>query len=266
MGDHEVKKQQYICKVIQLGTMMDLTDDTLTVSPTGNSVAMLEKIYKAYESWTGQYQFACCRGCTACCTQSVTMTTLEGEQIIEYLRENGKLDRLDSMLAASRPTVRPVQTTNQFAADCLAQEKLLPEEGEWDFTPCVFLARDLCTIYPVRPFGCRSFSSTVNCDVHGCAEAPPVLITVNTVVLQIIEHLNSGGGFWGNMTDILRYLLAGKEKALEARLLPAQANPGFLIPQEEMQEVAAFFARINGPNRKGENLGGLLRGMSGGSD
>ena len=102
MGDHEAKKQQYICKVIQLGTKMDLTDDTLTVSPTGNSVAMLEKLYKAYESWTGQYRFACCRGCATCCTQSVTMTTLEGEQIIEYLRENGQLDRLDSMLEASR--------------------------------------------------------------------------------------------------------------------------------------------------------------------
>ena len=99
----------------------------------------------------------------------------------------------------------------------------------------------------------------VNCDAHGCAEVGPVVITVNTVVLQIIEHLNSRGGFWGNMTNILRYLVAGNEKAMGAHLLPAQPNPGFLIPQEEMQEVAAFFARINGPNIKGETLVGLLR-------
>jgi Fe-S-cluster containining protein len=237
---------------------MHSTEDMPTVDHAGD-IEMLERLFNAYDSWTGQYQFACHQGCVACCTQSVTMTTLEGERIIEYLRENGQLDGLGPLLAAGRPTRRPVQTTNQFAADCLAQEEPLPEEGEWDFTPCIFLERKLCTIYPVRPFGCRSFSSTVDCDAHGCAEVAPVVITVNTVVLQIIEHLNSWGGFWGNMMDILSYLLAGKERALEAHLLPAQPNPGFLIPQEEMQEVAAFFARINGPNMQGENLAGVLR-------
>ena len=238
---------------------MGPTDDTRTVDRSADPAAMLEVLYKAYESWTGQYQFACRRGCAACCTQSVTMTTLEGERIIEYLQENRQIDNLAPMLAASRPTTRPVQTTNQFAADCLAQEELLPEEGAWDFTPCIFLARNLCTVYPARPFGCRSFSSTVNCATHGCAEVAPLVITVNTVVMQIIEHLDSRGGFWGNMTDILRQLLAGKGTAADPHLLPARPNPGFLIPQEEMREVAAFFARINGPNINGETLVGLLR-------
>jgi len=174
---------------------MHSTDETSTADRAIDT-EMLETLYKAYDSWTGQYQFACRQGCAACCTQSVTMTSLEGERIIEYLRENGQFDNLAPMLAASRPTTRPVQTTNQFAADCLAREEPFEEEGEWDFTPCIFLDRDLCSIYPVRPFGCRSFSSTVSCDAHGCAEVAPVLITVNTVVLQIIEHLNSRGGFW----------------------------------------------------------------------
>jgi Fe-S-cluster containining protein len=244
---------------------MRSTEEKPTVDHAGDT-EMLERLCKAYDSWTGQYQFACCRGCAACCTQSVTMTSLEGERIIAYLRAHGQLDGLASLLAASRPTMRLVQTTNQFAADCLAQENPLAEEGVWDFTPCIFLDRDLCSIYPVRPFGCRCFSSTKNCRVHGCAEVAPVVITVNTVVLQIIEHLNSWGGFWGNMTDILRYLMAEKERAAEARLLPAQSNPGFLIPQEEMQEVAAFFARINGPNVQGNNLAGLVRELVGSSE
>ena len=245
---------------------MDLTDNNPAANHVGEPAAVLETLYKAYESWTGQYRFACRQGCAACCTQSVTMTTLEGERIIEYLQENGQIDNLAPMLAASRPTTRPVQTTNQFAADCLAQEELLPEEGAWDFTPCIFLARNLCTVYPARPFGCRSFSSTVNCATHGCAEVAPVVITVNTVVMQIIEHLNSRGGFWGNMTDILRQLLAGKGTTADPHLLPARPNPGFLIPQEEMREVAAFFARIDGADIKGETLVGLLRESVGWSE
>lgn len=241
---------------------MNSTDETTTVDhPTDTE--MLETLSRAYESWTGQYQFACRRGCAACCTQSVTMTTLEGERIIEYLRAHRQLDRVASLLEASRPARRALQTTNQFAASCLAREEPADEEGDWDFTPCIFLAQDLCTIYPVRPFGCRSFSSTVNCATRGCAEVAPVVITVNTLVLQIIEHLNSRGGFWGNMTDILRHLLAEKGTATDPHLLPARPNPGFLIPPEEMQEVAAFFARINGPAIKGETLVGLLKESTG---
>jgi len=61
------------------------------------------------------------------------------------------------------------------------------------------------------------------------------------------------------MVDILQHLLAQKEGTTELHLLPAKPNPGFLIPQEEMQDVAAFFARINGPNIKGDTLVGLLK-------
>jgi Fe-S-cluster containining protein len=244
---------------------MNLTPDTSTVDRTTDT-EMLEALYKAYDSWTKQYQFACRPGCASCCTQSVTMTTLEGERITEYVRQRGQLDTLAARLRDSRPSIRPTQTTNQFAASCLAREEPAEERAEWDFTPCIFLDQGLCTIYPVRPFGCRSFSSTHDCRIHGCAEVAPVLITVNTVVLQIIEHLNSRGGCWGNMVDILRQLLAGQEGVAESHLLEAQPNPGFLIPQEEMQEVAAFFARINGPNIKGETLVGLLKESTGHSE
>jgi Fe-S-cluster containining protein len=237
---------------------MDLTPDISTVDRVTDT-EMLEALYKAYDSWTKQYQFACRRGCASCCTQSVTMTTLEGERIIEYVRESGQLDTYAPRLKDCRPAMRPTQTTNQFAANCLAREEPAEEEVEWDFTPCIFLDQDLCTIYPVRPFGCRSFSSTHDCSVHGSALVAPVLITVNTVALQIIEHLNSRGGFWGNMVDILRQLLDNNDSKATAHLLKAHPNPGFLIPQEEMRDVAAFFARINGPNIKGDTLVGLLK-------
>ena len=244
---------------------MESTPDNATVD-RATDTEMLEALYKAYDSWTRQYQFACRERCAACCTQSVTMTTLEGERIVEYVRQSGQLDTLAARLKASRPSMRPGQTTNQFAASCLACEEPAEDAAEWDFTPCIFLENKLCTIYPVRPFGCRSFSSTHDCNVHGSAMVAPVLITVNTVALQIIEHLNSRGGFWGNMVDILRQLLDGNESKAESHLLKAQPNPGFLIPQEEMQDVAAFFARINGPNIKGETLVGMLKESAGHSE
>jgi Fe-S-cluster containining protein len=244
---------------------MDSTAD-ISTDDRATDTEMLEALYRAYDSWTKQYQFACSEGCAPCCTQSVTMTTLEGERIIDYLRQNGQLGKFAALLAACRPSMRPVQTTNRFAACCLAREEPAQDNAEWDFTPCIFLENKLCTIYPMRPFGCRSFSSTLDCSVHGTAEVPPVLITVNAVVLQIIEHLNIRGGYWGNMVDVLRYLLSGQEGEAESHLLAAQPNPGFLIPQEEMPDVAAFFARINGPNIKGDTLVGLLKESTGNSE
>jgi Fe-S-cluster containining protein len=207
---------------------------------------MLRSLYDAYESWTGQYSFACRPGCASCCTQSVTITTLEGEEIIRFLRRRQLVDEFLPLLKARSTTRRPRQTTNQFAAQCLA-EREDPEENTpaWDFTPCLFLKDNRCVIYPVRPFGCRSFSSLRLCSIAGCAEAAPILITMNTVVQQIIEHACSEGGWWGNMIDILRLLILTEDaREFEQYVLPAQPNPGFLIPPDEVRGIEAFFARL----------------------
>ncbi len=208
---------------------------------------MYEEIYAIYEKELVEIAFACREGCSACCTQSVTMTTAEGQAIAAFLLEQGR-----SMPALPDTTGRslPVCTTNELAANCLAGRELPPEpEMPWVYEPCVFLEDQRCTIYPARPFGCRSFASTKCCAEHGIAEAPEWIVTLNTVVNQLLEDLDRDG-CWGNMLDVLGCLgqkdagLLGNAGCRDARLLPTQRLPGFLIPPGEEKIISRFWDKL----------------------
>lgn len=206
---------------------------------------MLAKIYGIYQKEVAGIPFACREGCAACCTQSVTMTTAEGRAITAFLAgQERKLPSLPDLSERARPTM----TTNELAADCLAGRESEPEaEAPWIYEPCVFLRNERCTIYPVRPFGCRSFGSTSSCLDQGIAEVPEWLVTLNSVVNQLLEDLDRNG-FWGNMNDVLAYLdkLAGgrRPEPDKAGLLPTRPVPGFLVPPGEERMVNRFLEEL----------------------
>ncbi|MCK4839944.1 MAG: hypothetical protein KAS94_14160 [Desulfobulbaceae bacterium] len=208
---------------------------------------MFEEIYAIYEKEIAEIPFVCREGCSACCTQSVTMTTAEGATITAFLAEQG---RSLPVLPDTTGRSQPVCTTNDLAACCLAGRELPPEpEMPWIYEPCVFLQNDRCTIYPARPFGCRSFGSTKCCAEHGIAEAPEWFVTLNTVVNQLVEHLDRDG-CWGNMLDVLDYLVQKDDGSVRdggcraARLLPTQLLPGFLIPPAEEKIISRFWEKL----------------------
>jgi len=92
----------------------------------------------------------------------VTITSLEGARIVSFLlSKNGGLAPVADIIAdAPKRSRHPGPTFNEFAKHCLNQEE--PPGGtasDWCLAPCPFLDDNLCTIYPVRPFGCRSFFS-----------------------------------------------------------------------------------------------------------
>lgn len=199
------------------------------------------------------------------------MTAIEGQQIIAYLRQQNRLAELDAILATRTPQSGPPPlTTNGFAEYCL--QGIEPAESvheEWDFTPCPFLRENICTIYPARPFGCRAFVSTVNCAETGSAEIAPLIITINTVFNQIIEHLDQGN-VWGKMLEILAFQQnpsqpeqeasgVSDKKAAEAALWRAKATPGLLVCEEEEKPVGAilstFFSGTIGDKQVGRLLG-----------
>jgi Fe-S-cluster containining protein len=209
----------------------------------GRKESMLHKLYEVYAHWVSRYPLACQKGCSACCTQSVTMTSLEGEEIVGFFRKQGEEKKLSGLLAeipfAASGTL---MTTNKFARLCLEQREIDDNSHDtWNFEPCIFLTDDVCTIYEVRPFGCRSFGSQRKCAAGSPAEVAPLHVTVNTVFTQIIEHLSSDGGYWGNMADILKVQTgqsAGKQIA-EARSLP-----GFLIEPSEKEPVHRLLSKL----------------------
>lgn len=208
---------------------------------------MLRAVYAAHGEWADAKSFACVKGCAHCCTQSVTMTSLEGEMILARCdKEGSRQDFFDGIARNKYSGTKPQYTTNQFARLCLEGRETVLGEMSWRLTPCPFLRDNCCTIYPVRPFGCRSFGSVVNCAEQGSAEVEPVVVTINTVLMQIIEHIDQGRQ-WGNMLDIL-YLLGregnaassatnGGHRGLKAELPVSEPIPGFLVPPEEEHQV-----------------------------
>jgi hypothetical protein len=105
----------------------------------------------------------------------------------------------------------------------------------------MFLADTICTIYEVRPFGCRSFGSQKKCAADSPAAVAPLHMTVNTVFLQIIEHLNSDGGLWGNMAEILK-VQTGQTAAKQ--VTRARSLPGFLIEPSEEEPVNRLLSKL----------------------
>ena len=186
---------------------------------------------------------ACKRGCSMCCTQNVTMTTLEGRAIIEYLSLNDQEALLS--LASGTPHsewYRPPITTNDFALFCLKGKEPPEEQNDHSGVACRFLSKNECVIYDARPFGCRCFFSTQACETEPCAVVDPFLLTVNTVFLQFIEHIDAGG-FFGNLNDVLALLASGNRNnftnnSVHLSTLPRNRTiPGLLITPEHQERM-----------------------------
>jgi len=221
---------------------------------------VLGLIYAVYSRWAEPFPLACKKGCATCCTQSVTMTSMEGEAILDFVRSRSREKWLHEKLAgASSGKGGPGRTTNRFAEDCLAGRAVDEAAlGNWDFTPCVFLEESLCSIYEVRPFGCRSFGSLVECTADRAAEIAPIHLAVNTVFTQIIEHIESDGGTWATMTDMLHSLAGNQTGSRRTQILQARPLPGFLLDPHEVRVVNHLLRQLYEESGGGRIFGDLI--------
>ena len=220
---------------------------------------LLKAIYAVYSQWVERFPLACQKGCASCCTQSVTMTSLEGKMILDFLKVGCRDKGLLELLAQRTTGKKGALTTNQYAKACLEHQEI-PEDalGGWNFTPCIFLRGDTCSIYEVRPFGCRSFGSFEPCSENSGAEMAPIHLTVNTVFSQIIEHISSDGGCWGNMADVLEDMIESKAPDSTGKLLPAQPIPGFLLEAQEVKLIHILLKQLCEQSAEKQTFGDLI--------
>lgn len=164
---------------------------------------ILDQIYSIYDEFAERLELACHKYCAHCCTTHVTLTTLEGYKLIDNLIASGEFDVIKKIeMASDRQCYQPTITTNQIADIC-ADGLEPPEEGDTEQSePCPFLTEKACSLYKVRPFGCRCLVSRRDCGEKGYAEIYDFVISVNTVFLQLIEHLDARGCS-GNLLDVL---------------------------------------------------------------
>lgn len=196
---------------------------------------------------------ACVQGCAACCTQNVTTTTLEGYRIIEHLISARQMDVFQLLhRSAHQERFQPTVTTNELAALCIQGKDPPEENSDRPLATCPFLSNNECLIYLHRPFGCRCFFSTQKCGTIAHAVVDPFLVTVNTLFLQLVEHIDAGG-LGGNMTDVLLFL----ESETQRKQYEANANlnyppglsmnrsiPGLLVPPEHHSRIQPILQKI----------------------
>ena len=202
----------------------------------------LNAIYAIYETFTARVDRACRKHCAACCTCNVSMTTLEGWMIYKYfLSTSDSGDAVLKRLAQEPPERRfqPTVTINRMVEMCVSGEEPPDEQSDPAAGRCPLTDQDICSIYAVRPFGCRAMTSTEDCSLSGEAHMPELILTVNNVVMQFIEALDRPGAS-GNMIDVLDFLSDPQRRQdyLDLRFSqwpPLQANRGFsvlMIPPE----------------------------------
>jgi Fe-S-cluster containining protein len=192
----------------------------------------LNRVYKIYDDHSAALHLACRAKCAHCCTSNVTMTTLEAYKIMDALTASGRQDIIDSLKSIEGlPRFKPMLTTNRMAELCAADAKIPTEDTADKWQDCSLLDDNLCTLYDLRPFGCRCFVSRQNCGELGYADIDDFTASVNTVFLQVIEHLDAEGCS-GNLLDVLGVMASDdKRRAYESGGLNCEAN-GLIVNWE----------------------------------
>ena len=237
---------------------------------------MKETIYLTiidhFKNWAAGVDYACVKGCSPCCTQNVTITALEGERILNFVLTHGMERWLAKKLQEPQRADRPRLTTNEFAQACLTGREA--DDGEnGTIAPCPFLEDDACRIYPVRPFACRCFISTIRCSALQPARIAAHYLTAATAMMQLIEHLGQKE-YWGIMTDVLLALcdisvyrpiaeqLDDPARIMQGRLrtLTARPLPGFLFSEEEEERLGPLLRSIFSTHLDGRTVEDILNG------
>lgn len=214
---------------------------------------LLDQLYAIYGDFARQQPLACTKGCSQCCTCNLTATTLEGEYLRRKLSSQQQGDLVERLAAAAdRPRYRPSVTLNRLADMCVRGEDPPEEENDPDWGACPVLSDDICPLYAMRPFGCRCMVSRKDCRQIGYAEVDPLVLTVNDIFLQHIEHIDAKG-FSGNFSDVLRFLNQPEAAASYQQgqlgtppdgLLANQPLFTLMIPPEHREAVAPILKAI----------------------
>jgi hypothetical protein len=178
-----------------------------------HKLAALDQIYQIYDNFVCGLDLACRKHCAHCCTTGVTLTMVEGYKIVKKLEAEKNTQWIEKIEQASKqPHLQLKITTNQLANMCAEGiEPPVEENSGWD--TCPFLTGDLCPLYTARPFGCRCLVSRHDCGKEGYAEIDDFVLSVNTLFLQTIEHMDTGG-CTGNLLDMLGVMALKENRQL----------------------------------------------------
>ena len=216
---------------------------------------VLNELYRIFDAFINTQELACARHCDACCTRNVSLTTLEGLNLVRHLDADGDAVWVSSLARmASGNRFRPQVTTNRLAALCAEGAPLPDEPNDPGWGRCALLSQRECPAYLARPFACRCMVSQRACATDGHADMPPLIVTVSNVFMQSIEHVDVPG-CTGNLVDVLSMLaddenrnryLRGELACDRHLLLENQPIGVLMVPPEHRDRVRPLLDAING--------------------
>jgi len=216
-------------------------------------VAALRALYRIEEAFGKSLDTVCREGCACCCTARVAMTTLEGYHITAYIKRRGedaRFAQIRKRMTAQR--FRPRTTTNGLVDICLAGGDPPAEFLEGDAGTCPLLEESRCPGYPVRPLACRTMRSRTDCAATGFADMDDFSVTVSTVLMQYVEHIDADGCS-GNFADIMglfaseanrAYYVEGGLPCTENGLVINRPIPALMIPPEHRRRIQPLLEQI----------------------
>ncbi len=222
------------------------------MTPIDRRLKALQDVLDVYAEFADALDVACRPGCSRCCTDRVSLTTLEALALLDGLpaREAEHLLRVTEGRVGVRPSAEIV-TTNAMAELC-AEGREPPDPGGVPLAACPLLTDDRCPVYGLRPFNCRCFVSRITCAAGAAAEVDDETIAVNTLFLQTIEHLDAGG-CTGYLPDVLRALADparrrsyrdGSFDCHAAGLVPNRPLRVLMIPPEHRDRIGRLIQRL----------------------
>ena len=215
---------------------------------------LLSGIYRLYDEFMTGFDTACQKQCAHCCTANVSITTLEGYYLIDKLDSD---QRTNLKLALVKESIsdrfRPRLTTNRIAELCRNGEEIPEDTLSKGHQKCPLLHDNLCLVYFLRPFGCRCFVSRIPCGASGVADVDDFVLSVNTVFLQTIEHVDKDGCS-GNLIDVLLRLLSVEDRRAYRNddlrcqsngLIPNHGLTVLMVPPEQTERLQPILAALN---------------------
>jgi hypothetical protein len=213
----------------------------------------LDRIYAVYDEFIRAQETACKTHCHQCCTTHVALTTLEAYKICETLPP-GERDKIFRRVcnASGLKRFRPALTTNALAELCAADEDLPAENEAPADEKCPLLTEDLCSIYALRPCNCRCFISRTPCGEQGYAAVDEMVLAVNTLFLQTVEHVDADGCS-GNLLDVLGVLANAEKRAAYAGgalhctgngLIANRPMQVLMLPPEQRERIGPILSQL----------------------
>lgn len=238
-----------------------------------NKQLILDTIYDKFDLWSSSVSGVCTKGCSACCTQEVSVSASEAEKILQYIVENRKIDWFVERVKLYDPPTPPVCTNNEFAKACFDQQEIEQAQNQASGV-CPFLIENCCSIYEIRPFSCRCFISEAVCSKTQPAEVPQYYISGATAVQQLIEHMGQND-YWGNLFDVLlalctvyeyseignRLAADGSAQEAKSRIKWAKPLPGFLLTEDDMEKIQPLLESIFQAEVEGKTIEAILNGQ-----